>query len=91
MMMMTVSLFFFVVLRRFSLLLSLSLLRDTNEMKMRVCVCVYVRVGFQDKNEPNACFMYEKYLILSQREEKKRKAVQRRYALQTKRRREREK
>jgi hypothetical protein len=35
-------------------------------------VCIYVSVGFQDdENESNACFMYEKYFILSQREEKK--------------------
>jgi hypothetical protein len=27
-----------------------------------------VNVGFQDKNESNAYFIYEKYLILSQRE-----------------------
>jgi hypothetical protein len=31
-------------------------------------------VGFQDdENESNACFMYEKYLILSEREEEKKK------------------
>jgi len=36
-----------------------------------------VRVGFQDENESNTCFMYEKYLILSQR---KRRDVQCRYA-----------
>jgi hypothetical protein len=31
-------------------------------------------VGFQDdENESNACFMYEKYLIISEREEEKKK------------------
>ncbi len=42
-----------------------------------MCVCVYMRVGFQDENESNTCFMYEKYLILSER---KRRDVQCRYA-----------
>ncbi len=37
-------------------------------------VCIYVSVGFQDdENESNACFMYEKYLIISEREEEKKK------------------
>jgi hypothetical protein len=37
-------------------------------------VYIYVSVGFQDdENESNACFMYKKYFILSQREEKKRR------------------
>jgi hypothetical protein len=45
-----------------------------------------VNVGFQDENESNACFIYEKYFILSQREKKnRRKDVLCRYALQMKR------
>jgi len=64
MMMMTVSLLFF---RRPSPFFSSTYRYNRNEK-----VCIYVSVGFQDdENESNACFMYEKYFILSQREEKK--------------------
>lgn len=34
-----------------------------------MCVYIYVRAGFQDENESNGYFIYEKYFILSEREQ----------------------
>lgn len=39
---------------------------------MKMCVCIYVNVGFQDENESNGYFIYEKYFILSEREKQAR-------------------